>query len=427
LPTPVSALLHAATLVTAGIYLLLRCSPILEYSPTALMVITIVGASTAFFAATSGLVQNDLKRIIAFSTISQLGYMVMAIGLSQYNVALFHTVNHAFFKALLFLAAGAVIHSFSDQQDVRKMGGLIKFLPFTYSVMLVGTLSLLATPFLSGFYSKDLIIELAYGNYNFTQMYAFILGSITAGITAFYSFRLISLVFITSPNGNKQSYLGAHESGLAVIAPLLFLSLFSIFFGYLFSDMFVGIGSDFFGNSLFIHPNNITLVEAEFSLNIFTKLLPSLLSLLGVISALILYIKKPELINNISNTLIGRKLYNIFNNKYYFDIIYNHYIINKGFKLGYAISKQIDRGVIELVGPYGLSNSIVKTAKNISNLDSGVITTYALYITIGFLFLLTLIFSSLIFNDSINEFIKITIILIFAIFINYKTNPSLKN
>ena len=427
MPTPVSALLHAATLVTAGIYLLLRCSPILEYSPTALMVITIVGASTAFFAATSGLVQNDLKRIIAFSTISQLGYMVMAIGLSQYNVALFHTVNHAFFKALLFLAAGAVIHSFSDQQDVRKMGGLIKFLPFTYSVMLVGTLSLLATPFLSGFYSKDLIIELAYGNYNFTQMYAFILGSITAGITAFYSFRLISLVFITSPNGNKQSYLGAHESGLAVIVPLLFLSLFSIFFGYLFSDMFVGIGSDFFGNSLFIHPNNITLVEAEFSLNIFTKLLPSLLSLLGVISALILYIKKPELINNISNTLIGRKLYNIFNSKYYFDIIYNHYIINKGFKLGYAISKQIDRGVIELVGPYGLSNSIVNTAKNISKLDNGVITTYALYITIGFLFLLTLIFSSLIFNDSINEFIKITIILIFAIFINYKTNPSIKN
>ena len=354
--------------------------------------------------------------------------MVMAIGLSQYNVALFHTVNHAFFKALLFLAAGAVIHSFSDQQDVRKMGGLIKFLPFTYSAMLVGTLSLLATPFLSGFYSKDLIIELAYGNYNFTQMYAFILGSITAGITAFYSFRLISLVFITSPNGNKQSYLGAHESGLAVIVPLLFLSLFSIFFGYLFSDMFVGIGSDFFGNSLFIHPNNITLVEAEFSLNTFTKLLPSLLSLLGVVSALILYLKKPEIINNITKTLIGRKLYNIFNSKYYFDIIYNHYIINKGFKLGYAISKQIDRGVIELVGPYGLSNSIVKTAKNISNLDSGVITTYALYITIGFLFLLSLIFSSFIFNDSINEFIKITIILIFAIFMNYKTNtPSLKN
>ena len=210
----------------------------------------------------------------------------MAVGLSQYNVALFHTVNHAFFKALLFLGAGAVIHSFSDQQDVRRMGGLIKFLPFTYSVMLVGTLSLLATPFLTGFYSKDLIIELAYGQYSFSGMYAYILGSITAGITAFYSFRLISLVFLTTPNGQKQSYLNSHESNLAVIVPLIILSLFSIFFGYFFSDMFVGVGSDFFGNSLFIHPNNITLVEAEYSINIGLKLLPSILSFIGATSAL---------------------------------------------------------------------------------------------------------------------------------------------
>ncbi|KAH7917288.1 NADH dehydrogenase subunit 5, partial [Leucogyrophana mollusca] len=206
-PTPVSALLHAATLVTAGLYLLVRSSPILEYSSTALLVITLVGATTAFFAATCGLVQNDLKRIIAFSTISQLGYMVMAVGLSQYNVALMHVVNHAFFKALLFLGAGAVIHSFADEQDVRKMGGLINFLPFTYTAMLVGSLSLLATPWLTGFYSKDLIIELAYGQYSFTGMYAYILGSLTAGLTAFYSFRLISLVFLTVPNGIRKVYL----------------------------------------------------------------------------------------------------------------------------------------------------------------------------------------------------------------------------
>jgi len=427
-PTPVSALLHAATLVTAGIYLLLRCSPILEYSPTALLIITIVGASTAFMAATCGLVANDLKRIIAFSTISQLGYMVMAIGLSQYNVALFHTVNHSFFKALLFLAAGAVIHSFSDQQDVRKMGGLIKFLPFTYSAMLVGTLSLLATPFLTGFYSKDLIIELAFGNYSFTHMYAFILGSITAGLTAFYSFRLISLVFLISPNGNKQSYLNAHESNLAVIIPLIVLSLFSIFFGYLFSDMFVGMGSDFFGNSLFIHPNNITLVEAEYSLSgpngdsVLIKLLPSLLSLFGASTALILYFKPSgsELLTNLTETKLGRKLYLLFNSKYYFDVIYNNYVIANGFKLGYSISKQIDRGVIELVGPYGLSNSIIKLAKDISKLDTGIITTYALYITIGFIFLLIVLFSSLIFSDNINEFIRIVIILIYALFINFR-------
>jgi len=344
--------------------------------------------------------------------------MVMAIGLSQYNVALFHTVNHAFFKALLFLAAGAVIHSFSDQQDVRKMGGLIKFLPFTYSVMLVGTLSLLATPFLSGFYSKDLIIELAYGNYNFSQMYAFILGSITAGITAFYSFRLISLVFLTSPNGNKQSYLGAHESGLSVILPLLFLSLFSIFFGYLFSDMFVGIGSDFFGNSLFIHPNNITLIEAEFSLSLLTKLLPTFLSFIGAFSALILYLNKPEIINNLSQTLIVRKLYNVFNKKYYFDIIYNQFIFNKGFKLGYAVSKQIDRGVIELVGPYGLTYSFLSIAKNIAKLDSGAITTYALYISIAFLGVISIVFSNLLFDESINEGIKFLSLLFVAAVLN---------
>ena len=415
-PTPVSALLHAATLVTAGIYLLLRCSPILEYSPTALLIITIVGASTAFMAATCGLVANDLKRIIAFSTISQLGYMVMAIGLSQYNVALFHTVNHSFFKALLFLAAGAVIHSFSDQQDVRKMGGLIKFLPFTYSAMLVGTLSLLATPFLTGFYSKDLIIELAYGNYSFSKMYAFILGSITAGLTAFYSFRLISLVFLVSPNGNKQSYLNSHEASLAAIIPLIILSLFSIFFGYLFSDMFVGMGSDFFGNSLFIHPNNITLVEAEYSLSIFIKLLPSILSLIGASSALIFYLKAPEIILSLTETSAGKKLYTFLNSKYYFDVIYNNYVFSNGFKLGYSISKLIDRGVIELVGPFGLSKSIFKLAKDISRLDSGVITTYALYITIGFIFFLCVLFSYLLLNQNINESICLIIILSYSIF-----------
>src|ERR1700760_1505040 len=300
-PTPVSALLHAATLVTAGIYLLLRSSPILEFSPTALLVITLIGSTTAFFAATCGLLQNDLKRIIAFSTISQLGYMMMAIGLSQYNVALMHTVNHAFFKALLFLGAGAVIHSFQDQQDVRRMGGLIKFLPFTYSAMLAGSLSLLATPFLTGFYSKDLILELAFGQYSFSGMYAYTLGSITAGITAFYSFRLISLVFLGTANGPKQSYLNSHESNLPVIIPLLILALFSIFFGFVASDLFVGVGSDFFGNSLFIRPNNNPLIEAEFSLSPIVKLLPAILSLLGASSALYLYHLQPRFLNSLIN------------------------------------------------------------------------------------------------------------------------------
>jgi NADH-ubiquinone oxidoreductase chain 5 len=400
-PTPVSALLHAATLVTAGIYLLLRSSPILEYSSTALLIITLIGASTAFFAATCGLVQNDLKRIIAMSTISQLGYMVMAIGLSQYNVALFHTVNHAFFKALLFLAAGAVIHSFSDQQDVRRMGGLIKFLPFTYSVILVGTLSLLAIPFLTGFFSKDLIIELAYGQYTYSGMYAYILGSITAGITAFYSFRLISLVFLTKPNGHRESYLHSHESDLFVIIPFIIFSIFSIFFGYMLSDLFVGAGSDIFENSLFIHPNNINLIEAEFSINLGLKLLPSILSIFGATLALILYNKFPFFLSSLSENHLfwpGRKIYKLLNNKYYFDIIYNNYIISSGYNLGYIISKEIDRGSIELIGPYGISNSMYNLGKDISKLDTGIITTYALYFTIALLFFICFIFSNVIFN-----------------------------
>src|SRR6185369_5933336 len=219
--------------------------PLLEYSSTALLVITLIGASTAFFAATCGLVLNDMKRIVAFSTISQLGYMVMAVGISQYNVALMHVVNHAFFKALLFLGAGAIIHSAADEQDIRKLGGLIKFLPFTYTVMLVGSIALLGLPWLSGFYSKDLIIELAYSRYSFAATYAYVLGSITAGLTAFYSFRLISLVFLGMPNGIKSTYNNIHEANIAVIIPLLILALFSIFFGYVFSDLFVGIGTDF--------------------------------------------------------------------------------------------------------------------------------------------------------------------------------------
>lgn len=457
-PTPVSALLHAATLVTAGIYLLIRVSPILEYSSTALLVITIIGSTTAFIAATSGLLANDLKRIIAFSTISQLGYMMMAIGLSQYNAALMHTVNHAFFKALLFLGAGAVIHSFADQQDVRKMGGLIKFLPFTYSVMLTGSLSLLATPYLTGFYSKDLILELAYGQYNFSGIYAYILGSITAGITAFYSFRLISLVFLTTPNGNKQSYINSnpvfsntpHSKGegvltireklnLIVIFPLLLLALFSIFFGFVFSDLFVGMGSDFFQNSIFMHPKNISLIEAEFSTqvstpylmegqdslglyasipsfgasdhtgyapacplrgepaqgsnSVFIKLLPAILSFTGALSAIILYhLPFGLFLINLTNYKIGRNIYAFLNGKYYFDVIYNHFIIQSGFKLGYNISKGIDRGAIEFLGPNGLSNYLNNAGKNLAKLDTGVITTYSLYITIALISLLFILF-----------------------------------
>jgi len=425
-PTPVSALLHAATLVTAGLYLLIRSSAILEFSPTALLIITLIGASTAFFAATCGLVQNDLKRIIAFSTISQLGYMVMAVGLSQYNVALMHVVNHAFFKALLFLGAGAVIHSFSDEQDIRKMGGLIKFLPFTYTVMLVGSLSLLATPWLSGFYSKDLIIELAYGQYSFSGIYAYILGSLTAGLTAFYSFRLISLVFLTVPNGIKNVYLNSHESNFAVVIPLFILALFSIFFGFVFSDLFVGVGSDFFANSIFINPNNISIIEAEFSLPLIIKLLPTLLSIFGATSAILLYHVYPEFIVNLTDYSLGRKIYTFLNGKYFFDVIYNYYIISAGLITGNTISKVLDRGIIELLGPYGLASVLENTANNIAKLDTGVITTYSLYITIGILSLVFLVFAPLLFDTNIISEFRLIVIYVSALFFSLLPTLSYK-
>jgi NADH-ubiquinone oxidoreductase chain 5 len=415
-PTPVSALLHAATLVTAGIYLLLRSSPLLEYSPTALLILTFIGSTTAFVAATSGLVQNDLKRIVAFSTISQLGYMMMAVGLSQYNVALFHVINHSFFKALLFLAAGSIIHSVADQQDVRRMGGLIKFLPVTYSLMMVGTISLMALPFVSGYYSKDLILELAYSRYSFSGVYAFILGSLTAFLTAFYSFRLISLVFLTKPNGPKEAYLNSHESSFIILLPMLMLGLFSIFFGYIFSDLFVGIGTDFLSgkgsDALYIHPDNITLVEAEFSLPILIKLLPTILSITGALLAIYMYNKNIYFIIKLTENGFFSKLYTFLNSKYFFDVIYNNYIITKGFKLGYKVSEELDKGVIELVGPNGLSNLLSKTANNIAKLDTGSISSYIIYIISGFMFLILFTFAPLVLDNSYADPILLLILII---------------
>lgn len=297
------------------------------------------------------------------------------------------------------------------------MGGLIKFLPFTYSVMLVGTLSLLATPFLTGFYSKDLILELAYGQYNFNGTYAFILGSVTAGLTAFYSFRLISLVFLTVPNSPKRSYLNSHETNLTIIIPLFFLSLFSIFFGYLGSDLFIGLGSNFFENSLFIAPNNISIVEAEFSLPILIKLLPSIFSLLGAFLALLLYHKNLVFLINLTETYLGRKLYTFLNGKYLFDVIYNHYIIFIGLQIGYNISKILDRGVIELLGPYGLTTYFINTGKNIAKLDTGIITTYSLYISLSLITLLFLVFSNILLETSYLSEIKLVIIYFFSLFL----------
>ena len=498
-PTPVSALLHAATLVTAGIFLLLRSSPILSYSSDALLVITLIGSITAFVAGTTALVQNDLKRIIAFSTISQLGYMMIAIGLAQWNIALLHTVLHAFFKALLFLSAGVIIHSLNDEQDIRKMGGLIQFMPFTYTVMLIGSIALLGLPWLSGFYSKDLILELAYGNYQFSSLFAFILGTLTAFLTAFYSTRLINLVYLTKPNANKNSYLNIHSENSIVIIPLSILALFAIFLGFIGSD-FVGLGSDFFGNSLFYHPSHLNIIEAEFSLPLYIKLMPTVLSLLGGCIAIYIYhygynsltgwtfpfyggtedkykfadvsfispfgsrsgplpalpkvkgsysapisplfvlcnkkmregvavaereqgteamdafklnnvtlaagengistseavplhnYKMKEKINtNFSSLFINT--YTFLNGKYLLDNLFNSYLISGSLKIGFTISKLLDKGIIELIGPFGLTEGSYFASYSLSKLDTGVITTYALYITLGLISILFILFS----------------------------------
>jgi NADH-ubiquinone oxidoreductase chain 5 len=284
-PTPVSALIHAATMVTAGIFLIIRCSPLFEYSPLILNVIIIVGALTTFFAATVGLVQNDIKKIIAYSTCSQLGYMAFVCGTSNYNVGLFHLTNHAFFKALLFLGAGSVIHSLGNEQDIRKMGGLVYLLPYTYSMMLIGSLSIVGFPFLSGFYSKDVILEVVYTQYTLSSLLAYWLGTLTALLTSIYSFRLIYLVFLNKNNSYKHIIKSTHELPIEMGISLAVLSLGSIFTGYLLRDCFVGIGSDFFEDSIFVLPQNMILIDSEF-IPQYIKLLPTIFAMFGILVSL---------------------------------------------------------------------------------------------------------------------------------------------
>ena len=265
-PTPVSALIHAATMVTAGVFMIARCSPIMEFAPIALSVITFVGAMTAFFAATTGLLQNDLKRVIAYSTCSQLGYMIFACGLSNYSVGVFHLANHATFKALLFLSAGSVIHAMNDEQDMRRMGGLVRVLPYTYAMFFIGSLSLMGFPFLTGFYSKDVILEVAYAKYTIVSHFAHWLGTISAFFTAFYSMRLLYLTFLSSTNSYRSIINNAHDAPFLMAIPLFALSLGSIFIGYISRDMIIGVGTNFWGQALFTLPQNLVMLDAEFYL-----------------------------------------------------------------------------------------------------------------------------------------------------------------
>lgn len=377
-PTPVSALIHAATMVTAGVFLLIRSSPILEYTPTTLSIIVIIGTLTAFFAASLGLVQNDIKKVIAYSTCSQLGYMVLAAGLSNYNASIFHLFNHGFFKAGLFLSAGSIIHAVADEQDMRKYGSLIKSLPFTYSVMLIASLSLMGFPFLTGFYSKDAILEFAYAKYSIDATFGHWLGTISALFTAFYSFRLIYFTFINNYNGPQSVYKHSHESPWQMTLPLGLLAIGSIFIGYLFRDAVLGLGSSFFGNALFILPQHSdTFVDAEF-IHIKFKWLPVLFSLTGAFLAFLFYGFAAKLLSDFLNTNIGQFFYVLLTNKWHINQIYNNYIAKPVLNMGHDITyKVLDRGYIEFVGPMGLTRGITYITKQISALQSGWVYSYA--------------------------------------------------
>jgi len=389
-PTPVSALIHAATMVTAGVYLLMRSSPLIEYSSTVLIICLWLGAITTVFSSLIGLFQQDIKKVIAYSTMSQLGMMVIGIGLSSYNIALFHLVNHAFYKALLFLGAGAVIHSVADNQDFRKYGGLRPFLPLTYSVMLIASLSLVAVPFMTGFYSKDLILESAYGQFYLSSTIVYFIASIGAMFTTLYSAKVLYLTFLTNPNGPLNNYKFAHEGDLFLNIPLIILAVFSIFFGFLTKDIFIGLGTGFFSdNSLFIHPNHEILLDTEFAVPVLFKLLPLFFTVSLSILSILFSEFTPNLLINFKFSTIGYNIFSFFNQRFYIELIYNKYIVENILALGGQTTKSLDKGSVEYLGPYGLEKGLLNLSNSINNLSTGVVTTYALYILMGLMFYIT--------------------------------------
>ena len=392
-PTPVSALIHAATMVTAGVYLLMRSSPLIEYSSIILVICLWLGAITTVFSSLIGLFQQDIKKVIAYSTMSQLGMMVIGIGLSSYNLALFHLINHAFYKALLFLGAGSVIHAVGDNQDFRKYGGLKQFLPLTYSVMLIASLSLVAIPFMTGFYSKDLILESAYGQFLLSSTIVYFIATIGAMFTTLYSAKVLYITFLTNPNGSLVSYNNAHEGDFFMTIPLIVLAIFSIFFGYLTKDIFMGLGSGFFvDNSLFIHPSHEVMLDTEFAVPTLFKLLPFIFTLLLSIFSIFISEYLPKLLIKFKFTRFGYNTFSFFNQRFYLELFYNKYIIEGVLKLGGQTTKSLDKGSVEYLGPYGLEEALISLSNNINKLSTGVVTTYALYMLIGLIFFISQFF-----------------------------------
>ena len=379
-PTPVSALIHAATMVTAGVFLVVRCSPIYEYSELALNLITVVGMTTAIFAASVALVQTDIKKIIAYSTCSQLGYMFFAAGVGAYNIAMFHLFTHAFFKALLFLGSGSVIHAFKDEQNINSMGGVWKKLPYTYVLMIIGTLALTGFPLLSGFYSKDAIIEFAYLRDNTTGYYAAGIGIFTAFLTSIYSWRLIFKTFHGSYNNKSIKIEETHESPLVMLLPLIILSIGAIFAGFIFKELF--FDTNFWGNSIFF----LEPLSEEHPPMWFLLLTPILVCSSIPISYY-LFVKNKDLPNSIVE--INKPLYNFLVNKWYFDELYEILFIKPSKKIGLFLWKFFDVKIIDGFGPDGISSLIKKFSIKANKFQSGYIYQYAFIMLLGFSALLT--------------------------------------
>ena len=382
-PTPVSALIHAATMVTAGVFLVVRCSPLFEYSQLALNVVAIVGMMTAFFAATVALVQNDIKKIVAYSTCSQLGYMFFAAGIGAYHVAIFHLFTHAFFKALLFLGSGCVIHSFNKEQDIRSMGGVWKKIPYTYALMVIGTLALTGFPLLSGFYSKDAIIEFAYLKNNTIGYYAASVGIVTALLTAVYSWRLIFKTFHGKYNNKKDNINSIQESPLTMLIPSCLLAVGAIFVGYIFKEIFIGENSFQFWNSSILFLDTFNYDHPPLWLLIITPLIVTL----AIPISYYLFVKNEKIIQYF--ILKNQFIYNFLLKKWYFDEIYNFIFVEPLKKAGLFLWRKGDINTIDRYGPDGLSKLVKIISDKSVNFQSGHLYHYAFVMLVGLSVLLT--------------------------------------
>ncbi|TXH34673.1 MAG: NADH-quinone oxidoreductase subunit L [Rhodospirillaceae bacterium] len=386
-PTPVSALIHAATMVTAGVFMVCRLSPMFEYAPIAKDVVAVVGASTCFFAATIGLTQFDIKRVIAYSTCSQLGYMFFAAGVGAYGAAMFHLFTHAFFKALLFLGSGSVIHAMSGEQDMRKMGGIWKLIPMTYALMWIGNLALAGIPFFAGYYSKDSILESAFAAHSGVGQYAFWLGIIAALMTAFYSWRLLFLTFHGKPRCDEKVYAHVHESPWVMLAPLVVLAIGALLSGAVFFNDFVGEHAhEFFGKSIFYGPENEILHQAH-EVPGWVKILPLIMGVVGIAWAFLFYMKRTDLPAKLASALGG--LYAFVFNKWYFDELYDLIFVRAAKVLGFGLWKGGDGAVIDGLGPDGVASVTQVLSRRVAKLQTGYVYHYAFAMLIGVVALVT--------------------------------------